>query len=342
MSQPTSPEPGENSLERRGDTAPAPRDWDDVFARAEDQQEDQPALPPRPANSRTVTLLKVLTPLIVLTAYLVIRYVDSVNPGRLAVPWTLPVAPSSLTDVAEPADPPTPGPDARTRSLLARLESLYAANDWQALRGAAANASNRHPLVASFELIARARLGETSLDLERALVANRRRVEALDDPPRALVEELRLCEAEQILARVHEEELLFRNIEKLLDLIGSTSLTPRAVEVRRKFALDFEHAGDALLDRAIGLFSDSPDLLRRAREAYQTGLRVLVTPDGFLTLEEISPRVRPDILRLEDKIRAANRRLHGPVMPFTGRDRNTWTGIEGDPIHDAPPGGARP
>jgi hypothetical protein len=212
-----------------------------------------------------------------------------------------------------------------------------AAGDWQAV-SKTITAEPRpeirdHPVIQSFGVIAETRSGRRNGDLARQIKELESTLRPARDRYPDLFHQLELAYVEQLLALSYTPENLSRNTDEILRRLGTA--TRRDVDIRIRTAATFEDVADRKMSAASGFMQKDPYAIQEARSIYQTGLRLLVTPDGWATLEPISPSANPAIARILEKIRAANRSIHGPALPFTDRDPETWSGKRGDPVHDA-------
>lgn len=329
--------PDQEEKEPQEEQLPA-QSWDQVFLRAADPPEGgsrdaAPRLPSGPA----APWLKAALPFAIVLIYAIVKLVDSPRPATSAV-WDVRQTPETLSGVKPEQEPIQI--ERAMRDRLAVLEDLYRRNAWQQLRAEVDNEPDpkirEHALIRAMGLLARARAGERNTELERALENAEISIRTAGTRHAGLLEELRLARVEQILSRSNTRENFAYNIDLIYRLIGPDAATDRAVQVRGKVANTFENFADELLlegDRIMGR-----DILkiREARLYYQSALRFVVKSNRWMELDPISARTSADVERLVQKIREANRKVHGPSLPFTAADSYTWTGRRGDPVHDEP------
>ncbi len=224
------------------------------------------------------------------------------------------------------------------RILVTDLERLAARDDWAAVArraGAAPPPLRDHVIVRGFALLSRARTGERGASLEREIASITSQIPRGGESG-ALREQLDMAHALSILDRCNSLELLMANAETLQRLAEGTQSRPSVLDVRVRVAKAYERHADQRTEASIKVTSNDIAGLREARGLYQTALRWLVDPSGWIALAPRSDSLRPHIERIVGKMQRANKALHPFDLPFTDQDRNTWTGRKGDPIHDAP------
>ena len=196
-----------------------------------------------------------------------------------------------------------------------------------------------HPVVQSFEAIARVESGEGSPDLLALLLALEAELKG-DTQFESLVEYLQLARAvAQFRTQGNDADSLMRLVTELRPTLSAMPTTPRMVEFRLSLADRFERFGIQEETAAAGTFTNDQLRLATARQLYQQGLRWVVTREGWLKAIPIAPG-KPTVVteQLLMRIRTVNSKLNGWSVPMTESDSETWTGRRGDPIHDAPGG----
>jgi hypothetical protein len=334
---PAPPAAGEDSGSELLPTQP-PRgeDWEVVLhAAAEPVEPPAPGALPPPAPRPWTPWLRAAAPLLILVAYGIFKLVDGDASPRRS---DLPEAPASLSGV----DAQREGLklDRETEALVARLEALAARSDWQGLAAATAAAGpaqRDHPVVRAFALIARVEQGDRS-------TASWRQLQELDivfqgsDRHRALRDYLRLLKADVLLRTAKDPDALMRNMDKFRQFLSGAGLTPRVLELRLDLAAAYEAAGVDELEAAGSL---RPDRVRlaNARSLLQQGMRWVTREDAWIQRLPIDTgQAAARQQRLELHLRTANARFHGPALPFTGKDSETWSGRSDEPVHDYPGG----
>ncbi len=331
---------------------PVPREvqsWDDVLTSREDSNLPAPHDPAAEARERRrvrrAIWFKAALPLLVIALYGAFKYFDIMSerlpPGHGTVtqadPRTLSgIAPAGLTDTRLTRE---------ERTFVGQLEALYGQGRWveviERIEAHPEAATRGHPVLTALAALSEARLGVRSATLEDRLARIETQLAPSARQYPELLHELRVARAEQIFYRVYELEGLRRHTDLILRLLGSESRTPYDVEVRLQGARLYEQFGDELVEAGGGWLGTwvgtDPLKIRAGRSAYQAALRLLVADAAWYRLEAISPRARTDVERLTEKIRQANRSIHGFSPPLTGSDSNTWDGRRGSPIHDYPP-----
>ena len=323
--------------------------WDEILVTREDSNLPAPAGPADDAGerrrARRAIWFKAALPFLVLALYGGFKYFDVMSERLPAGFGTVAQRePRSLSGIA-----PLPFADTRLsrdqRDFVAQLEALYGRGDWaEVIERVDAHPSpetRSHPVVRGLVAVSEARLGVRSVGLEERLGRLEGELEPAARQHPELLHELRVARAEQLLFRASDLNSLQRNTDLILRLLGPESRTPYDVEVRVAGARLYEQFGDALVEEgtgwAGGLVGTDTLKIRTGRSAYQAALRLVVPPGDWYRLEAISPRARPVVERLVEKIRQANRAIHGPSLPLTGSDSNTWDGRRGSPVHDSPP-----
>lgn len=328
--------PDQEEKEPQEEHLPA-RSWDEVFLRAADPPENASTDAARPPARGGVPWLKAALPFAIILVYAIVKLVDAPRSGTSAV-WDVRQTPDTLSGVKPEQEPIQI--ERAVRDRLAVLEDLYRRNEWQQLRTEIEKdtdpAIREHPLIRAMGLLSRARSGERNIELEKALENAEISIRAAGDRHAGLLEELRLARVEQVLSRSNTRENFAYNIDLIYRLIGPQATTERAVMVRGKVARTFENFADELMLEGDRLMGRDILKIREARLYYQSALRFVVKGNRWMELEPISARAAGDVERLLQKIREANRKVHGPSLPFTSADSYTWTGRSGDPIHDEP------
>ena len=315
-------------------TPPRGRDWEVVLHAAAEPAES-PAAAPTAAPRPWTPWLRASVPLLILVAYGIFKLVDGDARPRRS---DLPEAPASLSGVD--AERERLKLDRETEALVARLEALAARSDWQGLAAATAAAGpaqRDHPVVRAFALIARVEQGDRSTASWRAL-------QELDivfqgsERHGALRDYLRLLKADVLLRTAKDADALLRNMDKFRQFLAGTELTPRVLELRLDLAGAYERAGLAELEAAGTL---RPDRVRlaNARSLLQQGMRWVTREDAWIERRPIDTGQAAALQqRLDLHLRTANARFHGPALPFTGKDSETWSGRANEPVHDHPGG----
>ncbi len=317
---------------------PRPEDtsWDVVLARAGDRGSTTrvPLQPIEPAKFPlwAGTWLRAAVPLLVILLYLGYRMATA--PAPQVTPDL--IEHRNLTGVAPPVEDARM--DAATRDLVARLEGMMAREDWPSILRTIEplpSASAAHPAVRAFRAIARIETGESSRDLLEEV----RLLEpafASDPLKRPMRDYLRLMHAD-LIYRLDSgsPETLRAQTDRLRLLLADLPMTGRHLSLRLKLAERFERFG-ADEERAAGSYFRDRLRLRTARALYQQGLRWVTTREGWINAQPISPG-QPSIQveRLLHRIREMNKAINGYSLPYSGADRTTWSGREGDPVHDA-------
>lgn len=330
--------PGEPPREEEALAPVVQPDWEIVLAKAVEERPEEPAVPAPPPDPRgiaTAGWLRIAAPLVIIGGYALFKMMDAPASQRVL----LVDAPATLSGVRAEREPLAMSRE--TERLVARLESLAARRDWfmviQTIE-AADPESARHPVVRAFEVVARVERGDRSAASYQQL---RNLENAFRDSNRhgVLRSYLRLLQADVLLRTADNPEALLRNMDRLRQLVDDQPLTPRVLELRLSLARAYEQAGLEEL-KAAGTIRRDRVRLANARALFQQGLRWVVAPEGWKDLRPIDSGEANAIAgRLVLHLRVANARLHGPSMPFTGSDSETWTGRRGDPVHDHP--GAR-
>jgi hypothetical protein len=230
--------------------------------------------------------------------------------------------------------------DRQLREFIGKLEALAVRDEWSALVAAIERQPDprfqKHPVVRALLGVAQSALGKRShaLEMELARLDEQLAGESSDYAP--LVDAVRIARVQQILLRAGTAGVLEMNVDLFHTLLGTVAETPNEVRVRQRLAGQFETNADKLMEEAAGLIRSDAVLVREARVGYQNALRWIVLSSEWERLTPITPGAAADIERLIEKLRQANRVLHGPQLPFTSNDSSTWTGKQGDPIHTIP------
>ncbi|MBX3728386.1 MAG: hypothetical protein KF858_04305 [Candidatus Sumerlaeia bacterium] len=328
------PEGGDQPVARRVE----PGDWEIVLAEA-DPQPLQPATghagAPGPVNWALWS--RALVPVVILLVYAVYKFSGRERPAA-PIPEIQHAA--SISGVRPEGS--AVRLDRQTRDFVARLERLRESDDWSAIRQAIATAEpaelRANPVVEAFDLLAR-------VELEDAPGVLTPRVRALkttfrtDRERRGLYEALLLAEARIYLKVTDSPESCTRNADRFRTaLLEQSTNTAQVVDLRVRLAERYAAVARKQVEEA-GRFRVDRVQLAEARSLYQHALRWVTTQDGWLQLQPISAgKASVVVNRLTVELQDANRRFHGRTLPFTKSDPNTWTGLAGDPIHDAPGG----
>lgn len=306
--------------------------WETALVRAESAREERPAANGRRAG-RAVVWLKLLFPVIILAGYVGLKAWESLDgPSGGAYFSGLRKEPESLTGVAPDREEKI-SLSAEEKAFIARLETMVAEKRWKDVASTVASEEGEpfrdNLLVQALAVYARSRSGERNVSLEIEIKNALARLEPMRGRYPEIYHKLELARVDQTLSRSGTPEILSMNTDAIFQWLGKEAKTLHEVDTRINAARTFEGVGDKLAEQAKGYLRDDLLKLREAREYYRTGLRLLVTEKGWKTLEPLSPRTRPDIARIEEKIRAANRKIHGPALPFTENDPETWSGKKG-------------
>ncbi len=314
--------------------------WEDVLARAERFREGTPGegsyRPPQ--ASRAALILKASLPFLVIALYFLFKF-GAIPGGGYRSPGMLPPPPDSLSGLADDETAVERLTD-RQKSLINRLESMRRANRWPDIISTANSEANKsiasHPVIQALVLIARTKNGERSIELENDMIGTEAELTPSAKEYVDLLFELRLARVRLMLARISSPDLLIHNIETFRQLLGEEPRNTDDLMVRIRLAQRFEDAGDLLMEQGDGYLSDDLVLIRQGRSFYQMGLRWIIRSGRWYQLEPISQAAVPEIERLVQKMRVANREIHGPSLPLTDNDSTTWSGKRGDPVHDLP------
>ncbi|MEQ8822572.1 MAG: hypothetical protein RLY93_20235 [Sumerlaeia bacterium] len=343
-------EPGDELPARRGegpDAVPATvRDgtrWDDALRRAADRDEAATGAPPplRRGPSRSVQWAlwgRLLVPLAAFAIYGVVKFTDL---GERLPTLTEIEQVGSLTGVRAEAPAEAPLDDTAIK-FVGQLEGAFQARRWDLIDRLTAEpppgVDPDHPVVGAFGLIAAIEQNRLSLDQLAELEALEAAFEG-DKDRRALLDYLRLMRAEVLLHHSSSPGTLARRSGDFRQILASQrAVTDRSLELRTELASAYERAGDELAEAA-GRWRIDKTVLSDARSHYQHALRWLTTPDGWLRLDPVSPGLASSLLnRIKLKLREANKNYHGLSLPYSGKDSETWTGLVGEPINDAPGG----
>ncbi|MCC6547856.1 hypothetical protein IT570_11890 [Candidatus Sumerlaeota bacterium] len=313
--------------------------WEDVLVRASRRtDEDSPASSPR--SNDAWRWVKAALPLAVVLVYVVVKSYGGWTQRSGSWPETVRQA-KSLTGV-KPAAGEAPTMDRPTRAFVAEMEKLLNENNLVQVKkqiSGADNAIKGNPIVQAIYVVARTRQGELNTTVERQLMGLEAQLAVAEGDFPNLLQEVRVARADQILNRSSDGDTLSRNTDTILNLLGPVPKTNYALDVRLRAARRFEQVGDGIVTEGEGVFRTDILKVREARAYYQTGLRFIVADNAWLQLKPITPRASPDVERIVERIRDANRKINGVSLPFTESDSTTWTGKKGDPVHDIPAGG---
>lgn len=320
--------------------APPPSEegkWELVLERAAPGDAASPAAAPARAAHPWFLWAKALTPLVVVSFYILYKLLsgDGTPAAGARAPERAPEV-RSLSGVKGAA--PELAMDRPLRDFVARLESLAQADRWESVRSEiekAPESHRAHTVVRALGAVARVRTGEKSAELERTVIELQAPL-STDDDFDALREQLMIAQARLITERCTTPELLLMNAETLHRLLDRLPPRPTTVDARLRVSQRFEQFGTARMKEASAVMSRNEAGMREARAFYQTALRWLVARDGWATLQPFAESFRPHIERNLGHLRSANAALNPPDLFSAERDRNTWTGKRGDPIHDAP------
>ena len=246
----------------------------------------------------------------------------------------------SLTGVKK--DKPAVKLDEQSEAVAAQVESLIETERFEAARGEIARAPQSvrdNPVLRALDTIAAVELltsrsasplaaqrGQFNRDLKELQATF-----AEDSKRRPLYEYLLLAEAKlhaDLVDDPRDAHLRANEIRRLLRRIERN--TERVVEFRIELARDYLLYGNQLSEEAENLVGVDTETMRSARQLYQDGLRAATAVDGWQNLTPISDDARFVQRQLLERLQRANRALEGRA--------GTWTGREGDPVHDAPGG----
>lgn len=315
-----------------------PVTWEIVLARAaRADAEEAAAAPGRLPRAPWAMWARAAVPLVILAVYAVYK-VSQIEFARPRPPE--PVETVSLSGLKNPA--PRVEIDRETEQFIRELDRLFSVRTkWGEIVTAVAAAPPKmqdHPIVQAYESIARVEQGVVSGALQtriRELLP----VFESDRNRRELYEYLRLAEAKMVLRGVATPEEAFRRADYFRQVARNTTTIPaESLRFRVRLADRYERLGDMLLEESGSLRVDKVKV-SDARSLYQNALRWVITPEGWMRLEPLSSGQAATVRdRLLVKIEQANKKYHGPVLPFGGNDNSTWSGKAGDPLHDLPGG----
>lgn len=316
--------------------------WDAVLVPATRENYDRAPPSGRPGGFQAAGIwLKLLFPVLIIVGYGFFKIASWERPLKRETALSVRDSPASLTGV-RPAQEETLSLDRETRELVAKLEALRNRNEWRQVKDLVDSeqreALRKHPVIQGFHVLSRTRLGERSRDLEEELVNVEGRLRPESRRYADLIHGLRLARIDQILSRTNNPAILQHYTDLFTMLLERDAKDPYDVSIRLRLAERYERAADQLVKDAKGLIRTDVVKTRQARSYYQIALRWIVSPDGWLDLVAISPAARPEVERIVEKIRQANRTIHGVSLPLTDNDSNTWVGRRGTPIHDIPGG----
>ncbi len=345
MSEESQPNQEENPGEptELAPSTPPPNNWEDSFELARPSDEHSIEIfSEEPKSNRAhpaIIWLKAGTPIFILLLFFFLKYQPS---GKAIDYWGSlkgRTDPESLSGVEPEIESPE-RLDKATTDFLAKLEGLRLQNKWSEIIAAIEQQPDEkiknHPVVQALDAIAKNRQGLRNTQLEIKLRDMESRFAASSNDYPDLLHELRLARVEQILSRSQTPEILFYNLDEIYRLLGPSAETNRDVVIRLRASQVLENQGDNLVAKADGYLKNDTVLLTEARQYYQSALRFLVVKDAWPNLEPLSPQSKTRIERLLEKMRQANRMLHGVALPMSGNDSSTWSGKKGSPVHDDP------
>lgn len=328
----------QDALTRREDA------WEEVLIRAAKDEDGEFATTrgnqPPPPNRDLWRWVKAALPLAVVLIYIAVKSFDGWGDRSGAWPRTV-QQPKSLTGV-EPTAADAPKIDRATRAFIADLEKLMNEGSLPAVRDKITSADNTiksNPIVQAIYVVVRTQQGEMNASVERQLMVLESQLGAAEGDFPNLLQEVRVARAAQILSRCNDSESLSRNTDTILQLLGPTPKSKYGLDVRVRAAGNFEQVGNRLIEQGKGMIRTDVLKVREARAFYQTGLRFIVADDAWLQLKPVTPRAAPDVERIAERIREANKMINGLSIPFGDSDSTTWTGKKGDPVHDLPASG---
>ncbi|CAN5198048.1 hypothetical protein BH09SUM1_BH09SUM1_07600 [soil metagenome] len=313
--------------------------WEQVLTRARDAppltgELMKPAGPPRRDYA---ALFKMLFPVLILAFYGIYKLTGADFSHAKGWSEGVPRDRASITGIAPPK---AEGLKLSTaaREFVSVLESRAERSEWRQivdLTDAQSDLAIRdHPVVQALSAIARTRLAERTIDLERKLDDLIKTLQPVESTYPDLLQELRTARVDQLVSRMPSAELLTRNTDLLTQLLGDRAESGYEVQVRQKLARIFESTGDEYVESAKGLVRTDAIALAEGRGYYQRALRWIVEKDEWLALAPITPGAAPDVQRIVEKLRQANRLQHGMSMPFSDSDPFTWSGRKNTPVHD--------
>lgn len=317
----------------------APPSWDEILVRASAREVNVPARTAAspPGRERVAFWLKVLTPLLVVVAFVAVKLWGGGLYSRSAATLPIPTQPTTLSGV-KPAQEEPLRLDRAGREYVSQLEAMMGRREFRALIESVRNQADSriagHPVVQSLEAIARVRSGQRSLELERGLTSLETTLSPAEGQYPDLLHELRVGRVDLILARATSADVLGHNTDTIMQLLGPASRTAYDVDVRIRGARVFEGFADEEMQKGKGVIQSDLLRVREARVQYQNALRLIVTRERWSSLTPISPRANSEVERIVQKMREANRIINGVSLPFTNNDSTTWTGRKGDRVHD--------
>ncbi|MDX2176606.1 MAG: hypothetical protein SF028_09045 [Candidatus Sumerlaeia bacterium] len=290
--------------------------------------------PRHPAEGARTAWLKALLPFAVLAVYAATATLrDAGGPPRVDRD------PGSLTGVS--AENNLPRLTRAQRDALAKLEPLAAQGRWRDVRDTlleVPGADLAHPALDAFEALALHHLGiRTERQKQRLADASSRLAGARDFRP--LRERIDLAQVATLVEDAKDGVALTAASERVRRLLEGMPNQSDVIATRLLVAERFEREGDVALARDSSVMGYEPASAREARAWYQSGLRFVIPPERWIEATPYSPTLAPAAERILGKLRRANRAVNSLMdgVPFTGRDRDSWTGEAGAPLHDAPP-----
>ncbi len=314
-------------------------DWNSQFKRAgtelilsERQGESR-------ASSGSIRWIRAALPLAGVVLYLIVIYVIIPNQGSTPSFTSFPESPQSLSGASIERDP-IEELNEEALLLVRELDQLFRQRRFREILTEIASIEEEqvasHPIIQTIGLLAENRLGGGDYTLERELLKLEERLQAERKKYPELFHELQLAKAELILNRSQSPELLARQTDTIFRLLDYEIKDQRDIEVRLKAAHTYENAARFLFEQATGITGLRIDMIKmkEARIFYQSALRLIVKEGDWKRATPISEGARDDVSRLIGHIEICNRKIHGPALPFSGKDSSTWSGDKGTAIHD--------
>jgi hypothetical protein len=298
-----------------------------------------PEATPQAPSASWIPWVKALLPFAILLVYLGYKWSTS-------APSTDAAAFDPRRDLVD-AELPTPSTPSLNREERRALEKLinelnfaFQSRDWATLRAKSTAAPLRvqaDHVVHAINLLADVAQGIRRGSMVRDIAQLRPYL--VERGESRLVSALDIAEARLIVHYSRRAEDLMRQLPRLRVLLGDQpAVNQESLLLRVELARRFEAFADEEADAA-GLLTADQVHLSNARTYYQQALRWLTTREGWLALQPIDSGVAAQLSQqVQVKLRRANQRFHGPSIPFTGYDSSTWSGINGEPLHDSPGG----
>lgn len=292
-----------------------------------------------PPSDSIKSWVKIIFPIAVILVYLIYKMVSGGSDRESSVEF------DERRDLVDVKLPPSSEEELKRQErkaledLVSQLNFAFQARDYSAVQekiSAAPERLQKTEIVRTFGLLSRVQAGAREPSMNKEIAELRPYLTKEKD--KRLLAALDLAEAKIILHHSSPEYIL-RHTPRLRALIGNApTLTQDVLQIRIQLALKFEEIADKEADEA-GFISQDQVRLANARTYYQQALRWVTTKEGWLKLTPLDDGLSGQISnRIQVKLRRANERFHGPSLPFTNRDRTTWSGLSGEPLHDIPGG----